>query len=48
MFPGHLWIDSVRVYQKGKANVGCNPKDYRSFLSFSFFFSSYLLTYLDV
>ncbi|GJN87819.1 hypothetical protein Rhopal_000774-T1 [Rhodotorula paludigena] len=27
-FPGELLIDYVRVYQKGKANVGCDPKDY--------------------
>ncbi|BGP45319.1 hypothetical protein JCM10450v2_001137 [Rhodotorula kratochvilovae] len=27
-FPGSLLIDYVRVYQKGKANVGCDPKSH--------------------
>ncbi|KAI5480288.1 glycoside hydrolase family 16 protein [Pseudohyphozyma bogoriensis] len=39
-FPNKLYIDYVRVYQKGTANIGCDPKDYPT--------SDYINKHLDV
>ncbi|QRW04291.1 glycoside hydrolase family 16 protein [Ceratobasidium sp. AG-Ba] len=41
VFPSHLKIDYVRVYQrKGEKNVGCDPRDYPT--------SQYIADHLDV